>query len=55
MWCILCESLLPAEMPLAEVTRTMPGTLCPACRSLPAAERDALRSRAMTRILRKGW
>ena len=55
MWCILCESELPAETSLATVTLTMPGTICVACGSLSAAERDVLRSLAMTRILREGW
>jgi hypothetical protein len=55
MWCILCESELPAETLLADVTPTMPGTICVACRNLPVAQRDVLRSRAMTRILRTGW
>jgi hypothetical protein len=52
--CILCESLLPVGTSIVEVTATKPGTLCASCTALSAAERDTLRTNAMTRMLVKG-
>lgn len=49
--CILCESVMPPETPIPEVTETMPGAICRNCRALSPGARDALRSHAMTRML----
>lgn len=58
MWlmsvCILCESALPPESPMLEVTHTTPGAICADCGALEPDQRDALRTHAMTRMLRAG-
>lgn len=39
---------------MAEVTATMPGTLCSSCAALSVADRDVMRTHAMTRMLVQG-
>jgi len=50
--CILCEAAPSPATLVLEVTHTVPGTICPDCMALEPGERDRLRSRAMTRMLR---
>ncbi len=49
--CLLCESFLPVDTVTLVVTPTTPGTICVTCAALSIAERDLLRTRAMTRML----
>ena len=44
--CLLCEALLPDVL-----EASLPGTLCSLCAALTPAQRDPLRTQAMTRML----